>query len=122
MDRGLRLRTAHRRSARPHHPSRPHTGDERRQLPAQAEPPQKKSTLRPLRPSTPNAASRKKGLFRYAPEPLLSRKQHQPILISGSLCSAPVVSFYSALDILVVSLSDEHKTPRVCATSRWPYP
>ena len=30
VDRGLRLRTAHRRSARPHHPSRPHPGDERR--------------------------------------------------------------------------------------------
>jgi PAS domain S-box-containing protein len=30
MDRGLRLRTAHRRSARPHHPSRPHPGNERR--------------------------------------------------------------------------------------------
>jgi DNA replication protein DnaC len=34
-----RLRTAHRRPARPAHPSRPHPGDERRQLPTQAKPP-----------------------------------------------------------------------------------
>src|SRR5271168_3293801 len=78
MDRGLRLRTAHRRSARPHHPSRPHPGDERRQLPAQAKPPQKESTLRPLKPSPPTAASWEKSLFRYAPEPLLPRLQHHP--------------------------------------------
>jgi hypothetical protein len=32
----------------------------------------------------PNVASGEKGLFRYAPEPLLPRKQH-PSLISGSL-------------------------------------
>ena len=38
-DRDLRLRAAHRRSAGPAHPPRPHPGDERRQLPPQAEPP-----------------------------------------------------------------------------------
>ena len=38
MDRGPRLRAAHRRPARPPHPPRPHPGDERRQLPPQAQP------------------------------------------------------------------------------------
>lgn len=38
MDRGARLRSSHRRTAGPPHPSRAHPGDERRQLPPQAEP------------------------------------------------------------------------------------
>src|SRR5208283_267308 len=40
MDGNLRLRAAHWRSAGPHHPPRPHPGDERRLLPPQAKPPQ----------------------------------------------------------------------------------
>ena len=35
-DRGLRVGASHRRIAGPSHPPRPHPGDERRQLPAQA--------------------------------------------------------------------------------------
>jgi integrase len=38
MDRGARLRSSHRRTAGPPHPSRAHPGDERRQLPPHAEP------------------------------------------------------------------------------------
>ena len=38
MDLGVRQRAADRRAARPHHPSCPHPGDERRELPAQAKP------------------------------------------------------------------------------------
>ena len=38
VDRGLRLGTAHRSSAGPPYPPRPHPGDERRELPAQAQP------------------------------------------------------------------------------------
>ena len=37
VDRGLRLGTAHRGAAGPAHPPRPHTGDERRELQAQAQ-------------------------------------------------------------------------------------
>src|SRR5271169_3307192 len=74
MDRGLRLRTPHRSTVGPANSSCPHPGDERRQLPTQAKPPQKKPILRPLRPLPANAASGEKGLFRYAPEPLLPRK------------------------------------------------
>ena len=57
MDRGPRLRTAHRRPARPPHPPRPHPGDERRQLPAQAEPPQTHPILRALNSTPPERAS-----------------------------------------------------------------
>ena len=39
MDRGPRIGTAHRSPARSPHPPRSHPGDERRQLPAEAEPP-----------------------------------------------------------------------------------
>ena len=38
MDRGLRVGAPHWRPAGPAHPSRPHPGDERRELPAQAQP------------------------------------------------------------------------------------
>ena len=38
VDRGLRLGTPHRSAAGPAHPPRPHPGDERRELPAQAQP------------------------------------------------------------------------------------
>ena len=38
VDRGLRLGTPHRRAAGPAHPPRPHPGDERRELPTQAQP------------------------------------------------------------------------------------
>ena len=37
VDRGLRLGTAHRRAAGPAHPPRPHPGNERRELPPQAQ-------------------------------------------------------------------------------------
>src|SRR5271170_7244682 len=40
VDRSPRLGTAHRRAARPPHPPCPHPGDERGQLPSQAEPAQ----------------------------------------------------------------------------------
>src|ERR1017187_4280440 len=98
MDRGLRLRTAHRRSARPHHPSRPHPGDERRQLPAQTEPPQKKSTLRPLRPSTPTRLRGRRASSATLQSPFLLENNISLSLLVVPFYSAPVVSFYSGLD------------------------
>src|SRR3954471_4079452 len=78
MDRNLRPRPPPRRSARPHSPSRPYPRNERRQLPAKAKPPQTESTRRSLRLYS-DAPSGEKALFRYAPEPLLPRKQlHHP--------------------------------------------
>src|ERR1700679_962250 len=46
---GFRLGTADRRPARSPYPSYPHAGDERRQLPSQAEPPQVQLLNRPIR-------------------------------------------------------------------------
>ena len=46
MDDGLRQRAPHRRAARPHHPPCPYPGDERRELPAQAEPVTTPATVR----------------------------------------------------------------------------
>ena len=57
MDRGSRLGTADRRAAGPAHPPRPHPGDERRQLPPEAEQTQARLTaellIRPSPASTP---------------------------------------------------------------------
>jgi hypothetical protein len=50
------------------HPSRPHSGDERRLLSPQAESPQAPLT------GPPKRASGEEGRFRYAPAPLLPRK------------------------------------------------
>src|ERR1035437_8850250 len=55
MDRGSRFGTVDRRSARPAHPSRPHPGVERRQLPPQPEPPQTDPIRRTLNSAPPNA-------------------------------------------------------------------
>src|SRR5258708_3674088 len=98
MDRGIRLRTADRRTARPHHSSRAYPGDERRQLPPQAKPPQKESTRRLLRRPLPTRL-RGEGTL-----PLRSRAPSPPkTTASSSLLVAPfyaatVVYFYSALD------------------------
>ena len=46
MDDGVRQRAPHRRAARPHHPPCPYPGDERRELPAQAEPVTTPATVR----------------------------------------------------------------------------
>jgi len=54
VEAALRLRAAHRRSTGPHHPPRPYPGNERRQLPAQAKPPQTILGKRKLTPR-PNA-------------------------------------------------------------------
>src|SRR5580704_18742410 len=104
MDRDLRLREAHRRSARPPHPSRPHTRDERRQLPSQAKPPQTKPTCRPL-----NHPLRAR-LGGERPLPLRSRALSPPkylptlipLLVPNS--SALVVPFHSALDTMPTSV------------------
>ena len=76
-DRSPRIRTPHRSPARSAHPPRPHPGDERRQLPAQAKPPQTQprqllTSTDPRRPHPrPNAP---RGVWRL---PLRSRR-HTP--------------------------------------------
>ena len=56
VDRGLRLGTPHRSAAGQAHPPRPHPGDERRELPAQAQPgkpPPPKLQKKPMTSSSP---------------------------------------------------------------------
>ena len=45
VDRGLRVRKAHRRAAGPSHPPRAHPGDERRELPPQGQPAKRRRTI-----------------------------------------------------------------------------
>ena len=67
VDGRVRFRTAHQRPARPPHPPRPYPGDERRQLPAQAEQapparfPSRKPAQQPTRAMTQNAGSPPRG-------------------------------------------------------------
>ncbi len=59
VDRGLRLGPAHRSAAGPAHPPRPHPGDERRELPPQAQPGERcNSSLRRIRQPISRARSR----------------------------------------------------------------
>ena len=87
MDRSLRFREADQRPARPAYPPRSHPGDEHadsyrlKQSRRKRNPPADHMTL--------NRASGEKGLFRYAPEPFLPRKQPHPQPISGSLWLRP---------------------------------
>jgi hypothetical protein len=97
MDGSLRLREADRRAARSPNSPRAHPGDERRQLPPQAKPPQKESTHRTLTPSNTLGVER--------PLPLRSRALSSPekpspahlLLVPNS--SATMAPFHSALDI-----------------------
>src|SRR5258708_31621176 len=89
MDRSPRIGTPHRRSARSAHPSRSYPGDERRQLPSQAKPPQTDTFPRTLKYPHAQHASGEKGLFRYAPEPFSPE-------IPTQLSTQPLAYFYSA--------------------------
>jgi hypothetical protein len=77
VDRGSRLRTSHRSPARSPYSSCPHPGDERRQLPTQAKPPQTRLLTRSLNPAF-RRGSGTEGLYRYAPEPLRPRNTPKP--------------------------------------------
>src|ERR1017187_8229543 len=88
MDRGLRLRTPHRSTVGPAHPSRSHPGDEWRQLPPQAKPPQTKPILRTLN------LPRRMRFGGEGPLPLRSRAPSPPK--NPALPSTLLVPFYSA--------------------------
>ena len=96
VDRGLRLGTPDRSPAGPAHPSRPHPGDERRQLPPQAQQGDRRT-----------AATRRAGRRLGYPCTVLSRSQTVPTppAIRPSIItpvvhdsSAAVVRFANALD------------------------
>src|ERR1019366_1847727 len=91
--------------ARSAYPSCPHPGDERRQLPPQAEPPQTDTILRTMNLIPSGPASGEKRIFRYAPEALLPRILNKPILqLLAYFYSVPVAWFYGSSTILVKSV------------------
>src|SRR5579863_6114799 len=63
MDRSPRIGAADRRPPRPAYPSRSHPGDERRQLPPQAEPTQTDPILRALNDTPPSAPRGRRASF-----------------------------------------------------------
>ena len=108
MDHGLRQRAPHRRAARPHHSPCPYPGDERRELPAQAEPVTTPATVRITPRLTPwahrplpRAGRRQPRGGRIAPRAGPSRglpgqAATEPV---GHFCAAAPVHFYAAVDI-----------------------
>ena len=117
MDDGVRQRAPHRRAARPHHSPCPYPGDERRELPAQAEPVTTPATVRitpRLSPwahrPLPRAGRRQPRRGRVDPRAGPSRglpgqAATEPV---GHFCAAAPVHFYAAVDtggqaVLVVS-------------------
>ena len=107
MDDGVRQRAPHRRAARPHHPPCPYPGDERRELPAQAEPVTTPATVRITPRLTPwahrplpRAGRRQPRGGRIAPRAGPSRglpgqAATEPV---GHFCAAAPVHFYAAVD------------------------
>ena len=107
MDDGVRQRAPHRRAARPHHSPCPYPGDERRELPAQAEPVTTPATVRITPRLTPwahrplpRAGRRQPRGGRIAPRAGPSRglpgqAATEPV---GHFCAAAPVHFYAAVD------------------------
>src|SRR5271170_2800888 len=99
MDRSPRIGTAHRRAARPPHPPRSHPGDERRQLPSQAEPAQtqyRQLLTHPAPRPIPATGSMPSSASLQTPH---SRQiQQLRLTLLDYFYSAPMAPFYSALD------------------------
>ena len=107
MDDGVRQRAPHRRAARPHHPPRSYPGDERRELPAQAEPVWTPATARitpacPRGPTGPSharaAASRAEGASPRARVPPVDYRDKLPPSPWDTFAAAAPVHFYAAVD------------------------
>src|ERR1022692_2230676 len=122
MDRSPRFGTVDRRAAGPAHPPRPHSGDERRELPPEAEQTQARLTaellIRQPPASTPapyplrRTRLGEEDVFRSGLNAPPCRRRRPPLQTPSSptipdllpsplvyFYSAPVVWFYSALDI-----------------------
>ena len=124
MDDGLRQRAPHRRAARPHHPPCPYPGDERRELPAQAEPVTTPATVRitpRLSPwahgPLPRAGQRQPRIGRVAPRAGPSRG------LRGQATTEPVVHFCAAAPVHIPAAVDtrpsiEMRNLAACKRSR----
>jgi DNA replication protein DnaC len=97
-NRGPRLRTAHRRPARPAHPPRSHPRDERRQLPPQAEPPQTIPFPRTLNSPSPKPPRERRASSATLQSPFSPEIPTISCPAVALFCSATLAWFYSALD------------------------
>ena len=107
MDDGVRQRAPHRRAARPHHSPCPYPGDERRELPAQAEPVTTPATVRITPRLTPWA---------HRPLPRAGRRQPRPGRVApragpshgirGQATTEPVVHFCAAAPVHIPAAVD----------------
>ena len=110
MDDGVRQRAPHRRAARPHHPPCPYPGDERRELPAQAEPVTTPATVR----ITPRLAP-----WAHRPLPRAGRRQPRGGRVApradpshglrGQAATETLVRFYAAAPVHFYAAVDTHK-------------
>ena len=109
VGRGLRLGAPHRRAAGPAHPPRPHPGDERRELPPQAQQGERCSTsLGRIRQPISRARSRPHSLTHPAccqpasvtllPNNWRGHLRWPMTSLVVHFCSAPLVCFVDALD------------------------
>ena len=107
MDDGVRQRAPHRRAARPHHSPCPYPGDERRELPAQAEPVTTPATVRITPRLTPWA---------HRPLPRAGRRQPRRGRVArapgpshglrGQATTEPVVHFCAAAPVHIPAAVD----------------
>ena len=125
MDDGVRQRAPHRRAARPHHPPCPYPGDERRELPAQAEPVTTPATVRitpRLAPwahrPLPRAGRRQPRGGRVAPRagPSHGLRGQAPTQPAVHFYAAAPVHFYAAVD--TSSADNFAKSPGAPASTR----
>src|SRR5271169_4459995 len=107
MDRSAWIGAAHRRIARSTYPSCTHPGDERRQLPPQAEPPQTHLILRALNDTPPNAPRGRRSSSATLQRPFYpAYLQQNNSYLLAYFYSVPVAQFYSALDTWVFSIRE----------------
>src|ERR1700730_1670954 len=103
MDFHIRLRTAHRRLARPAHPSCPHPGDERRKLTTRHQQEATPAIGSGAKPKPENAKRRRprhQNINRHGSTKINRASQPFSLNLTGALSRRPLAHFVSAIDIL----------------------
>jgi len=105
MDFNIRLGTAHRRVARPAHPSCPHLGDERRKLPARHQQEGTAAIGSGAKPKPENAKRRRprhRNINRHGSTKINRASQPFSLNPTGTLSRRPLAHFVSAIDNLSI--------------------
>src|ERR1700720_69622 len=104
----IRLRTAHRRLARPAHPSCPHPGDERRKLPARHQQEGTAAIGSGAKPKPENAKRRRprhRNINRHGSTKINRASQPFSLNPTGTLSRRPLAHFVSAIDTAQVRVA-----------------